>query len=178
MSMKAKAAPLYLTELTEKDIRRFWSKVSKTPSCWLWLDKPSDKYGVFGFSGKVRLAHRISYLLVHGQIDENLSIDHLCKNRMCVNPLHLELVTWSENSRRGHVDREVTHCPKGHEYTSENTYIQRNSRQCKACTRERKQRYRATRNAHLQANEDLRRAHLDHRNATDRARRAAFRMSR
>ena len=86
-----------------KDIRdRFWEKVQKTDSCWIWkagLDK--DGYGQFSVRFKNFRAHRFAFFLVKGGIDTGLVIDHLCKNKNCVNPNHLELTTVCENSRRG-----------------------------------------------------------------------------
>lgn len=81
---------------------RFWEKVQKTESCWIWkgcLDK--DGYGQFSVRFKCFRAHRFSFFLVRGGIDTGLVIDHLCKNKNCVNPSHMELVTIRENSRRG-----------------------------------------------------------------------------
>lgn len=82
---------------------RFWSKVNKTETCWLWtaaLDRHG--YGVFGVAkgrGSAR-AHRVAYELVNGPIPGSLPLDHLCRVRACVNPAHLEPVTVAENNRR------------------------------------------------------------------------------
>ena len=105
-------------------MKRFFDKVDKTDSCWNWLASTNASgYGLFRFQGKTSKAHRVSYILTFGYIDENLVIDHLCKNRKCVNPLHLELVEQKENVRRGmsgkinNVQSKKTHCPKGHPYS-------------------------------------------------------------
>lgn len=84
------------------------------------------------------------------EIPNGLELDHLCRNRACVNPYHLDPVSHAENMRRGVAglkQREKTHCPVGHEYTAENTYIhpQNGSRNCKACQRERTRACRARR---------------------------------
>jgi hypothetical protein len=101
------------------------------------------------------MAHRWSYEYHVGPIPEGLDIDHLCRNRACVNPEHLEPVTRAENIRRA--AQVKTHCPSGHEYTEENTYIRPGTihRKCRACAAER----------------DLTRA--DEKNAKRRAQRAA-----
>lgn len=80
-------------------------------------------------------AHRYSYALHNGHMSEELVIDHLCSNTVCVNPRHLEAVTQLENVRRGAA--KITHCKRGHEYTPENTRYQKryNGRLCKTCQR-------------------------------------------
>lgn len=105
-------------------MERFWSKVDKTQDCWNWTASLSDRgYGLFRFDGKTSRAHRVSYILAFGSIGGDLVIDHLCKNRRCVNPDHLELVSQAENIMRGLSGKEnnsqlkKTQCPRGHEYT-------------------------------------------------------------
>lgn len=111
---------------------RFMMKVSipcisghvvKSP-CWEWVGSKQKKgYGLFkqGKHGGTTLAHRISYEIFSGvKVPDNLTIDHLCRNRECVNPAHLEVVTLQENQARRVL---VTHCPRGHEYTDDNTYV-------------------------------------------------------
>lgn len=123
---------------------RFWSKVAQTGNvceCWIWrANKTRGGYGMFRLSGKMRLAHRVAYELAIGAIPEGLQIDHLCKERSCVNPFHLEPVTAKENTRRGDAPSArhalKTHCPLGHEYTAANLIHRNNgSRQCKVCYR-------------------------------------------
>lgn len=124
---------------------RFFEKVKKTKGCWKWLGstETTKGYGVIWFGNKKTLfAHRVSYEIHVGKIPEGLQIDHLCRNRSCVNPKHMEVVTLKENVLRGEGitarNLRKTHCPLGHEYSKENTYVHRNSRQCKICKRKRK----------------------------------------
>lgn len=87
--------------------QRFWMKVNKTSTCWLWTAATQQKgYGIFGVgTGRTTPAHRYSYELHVGPIPEGMQIDHLCRVRSCVNPAHLEVVTPLQNVRRGWVAR-------------------------------------------------------------------------
>lgn len=121
---------------------RFWEKVNKTNSCWEWtafVDKAG--YGRIqkgGRSDPVLYAHRLSYELHVGPIPEGMSIDHLCGNRICVNPDHLEAVTLSVNTQRA--NPVTTHCKAGHERTPENTQYKSDGSLafCKSCRRARR----------------------------------------
>ena len=124
---------------------RFLSKVEKTDTCWVWNAARNEfGYGYF-FNKKMVRSHRFSYELHKGKIPEDKEIDHICKNRRCVNPEHLEAVTRRENIRRSDnfISKEmnVTHCPHGHEYNEENTYLNKNKRYCRICRYERNKIY-------------------------------------
>ena len=87
--------------------------------CWIWTGAgkgAEESYGAYRFKGKSHLVHRISYLMFRGPIPGNLNIDHLCHNRRCFNPDHLEPVTQQENiSRgRGNDNSRKKFCPNGH----------------------------------------------------------------
>jgi hypothetical protein len=80
---------------------RFWRKVDKTSSCWLWTGATTKDYGVFWDSVRLVYAHRWSFEAAGGVIPDGLVIDHLCRTPRCVNPAHLEPVTRAENTERG-----------------------------------------------------------------------------
>lgn len=137
--------------LTSKDRARFWSKVQRGDGCWQWTDAPSAAgYGYFGYGGRNGTkvpAHRIAYELAVGPIPLGKQIDHLCRNRRCVNPAHLEAVTQRQNLLRGlgssALNARKTRCKRGHPFDDENTYMDRaGRRQCRACRRLHAQRRR------------------------------------
>lgn len=124
--------------------------------CWPWIGATASGYGVISFQGRQTGAHRVSYILFRGEIPEKMDIDHLCHpgdgscpritcpHRLCVNPDHLTPATRRENLARGNTfvarQLEVTHCPKGHEYTPENTRVRitlsgNKMRSCRQCDR-------------------------------------------
>lgn len=125
---------------------RFFDKVDKNTAngCWNWTGcLTHDGYGRFWYNGKTVLAHRFSYEYVNGPIISSLTCDHLCRNRLCVNPAHIELVTSIENIHRGHGNYKKTHCKHGHEFTPDNTQYnpRTNKRCCKACSSESSRKY-------------------------------------
>ena len=127
---------------------RFWPKVDKNGEvparnpelgrCWTWKAARGGYkswYGVFFNGHRNVYAHRWVWEHEVGPIPEGLTIDHLCRNTACVNPAHLEPVPGSENTRRA--TRLITHCPYGHPYNKENTYIQKGGRVCRTCRKRR-----------------------------------------
>lgn len=131
---------------------RFWAKVEKTDACWHWTGtKTRNGYGILWHEGSRWLAHRLAYTSLVGKIPDGQTIDHLCRTRDCVNPLHLEPVTHRENVLRGEGiaarRSRQTHCSNGHEFTDDNTYRYPNGRRaCRQCRQqERRRHYEATR---------------------------------
>lgn len=126
---------------------RFWAKVRRSDGCWEWQGSLSSKgYGVFWDADHKNnlLAHRVAYELVTGPIPDGLQLDHLCRNRRCVNPAHLEPVTGKENLLRGdthaanNASKEV--CKNGHPF---DVVRPDGSRGCRTCDVEKTRRYQA-----------------------------------
>lgn len=143
---------------------RFWAKVDKngpisklgTP-CWLWTGMLSPKgYGQFKSPISI-MAHRNAYTFVKGAVPAGLEIDHLCSNRACVNPAHLEAVDHPTNVRRGAAGPGKlprTHCRNGHPYTDENTHFTPNGgRRCKTCAKATQARYHRRRKSRTRSSE-------------------------
>ena len=104
--------------------QRFWAKVNKTDTCWLWTaSKNWGGYGSFRVNKKKVTAHRYSYEIYKGKIPNGLQLDHLCRNRACVNPEHHEPVTNRENVVRGKiVTDKKSGLPVGVRKTAHNKY--------------------------------------------------------
>lgn len=145
--------PTYMYSIS--DISRFFRKVlpQSSSGCWHWgADRTSKGYGRFSVGGRAggpQRAHRVAYEMLVGPITEGYVLDHvICRNPRCVNPAHLEPVTNEENLRRGRpsptaLNREKTHCRRGHPYDEGNTYFVTDRRTgtkgrgCKECNRAR-----------------------------------------
>lgn len=121
---------------------RFWKKIAVTDNgCWEFTGSKSNGYGKVQRGGVKMPTHQFTWTRLVGPIPDGLEVDHLCRNRPCCNPEHLEPVTHRENVLRGESpcakNAKKTHCSKGHEYTPENImkkYLP--ARQCLECYRE------------------------------------------
>lgn len=109
-------------------------------ACWEWAGSTgSHGYGQISINGKPRLVHRLIFEIKNGRrIKNKLTIDHLCFNKRCFNPRHLEEVTHRENNIRSNgasgKNHRKTHCIRGHEFTKENTNERRRGwRECRTC---------------------------------------------
>jgi hypothetical protein len=133
-------------------MERFLAKVDQTGDCWIWTSpSKTNGYGLFWFEGRMAKAHCVSYSLFIGAIPAGSELDHLCHakdlacaggntcpHRACVRPDHLEPVTHLVNTYRSRsfasVNAAKTHCPQGHPYDTENTYVNpRGRRICRIC---------------------------------------------
>lgn len=115
--------------------------------CWLWRRARNVRhgYGAVRIAGKNRRAHIVAFEFDRGPVPPGLVLDHLCRNRPCVRPDHLEPVTQQVNCQRGMTGRAPgctgernklkTHCARGHAYADDNLYIHRNRRHCRTCRR-------------------------------------------
>ena len=129
--------------------QRFWKKVAFTQAgCWAWMGKTCGRgYGVFAKQytpTKMILAHRMAWELSGKELPvytaTSLQLDHRCRNRLCVRPSHLALVTSRENTMRGDGvtkhNAAKSHCKHGHPFNEENTRIRKNGdRECRTCRR-------------------------------------------
>lgn len=139
---------------SDRAVARFRSRyrVDRATGCWRWLATTTGEgYGLMSADGQSLLAHRLSYLVHVGPLDPSLTVDHLCKNPGCVNPLHLQQVSQAENCRRAASDRKPrptlypskkaprpprparTHCRHGHELAR--VYVDRKTgaKRCVVC---------------------------------------------
>jgi hypothetical protein len=116
-----------------------YASIQPIDQCWEWRGaRDPNGYGTFTVARKVtHFAHRYAYELFVGPIPEGLVIDHLCRNRGCINPTHMEPVTNAENVLRGEgptaVNARKTHCKRGHPFDDVNTYVYAKGRACRMC---------------------------------------------
>jgi hypothetical protein len=131
---------------------RFWSKTQAAGECVEWTGCKSNGYGQIWWKGKMRGAHRMAYEITVGPIPEGLTIDHLCRNTLCVNPDHLDPCSQKENTLRGYgptaMNARKTSCLRGHPFSDDNMSILVRAngirvRVCRTCKREAMRRYRA-----------------------------------
>jgi hypothetical protein len=121
--------------------QRFMSRiVCHIPTgCWQYSGRLNrDTHSQVKLAGRNRLGHRLAYEWLVGPIPSTLVLDHLCRNRSCVNPAHLEPVTAKENVMRGYgapaIHARKTHCPQGHPYDETNTILLTDGgRRCRTC---------------------------------------------
>jgi len=124
------------------EITRFWKKVEITNSCWIWKGTTGAGYGQYTYKAKRYGSHRFAYELLEGKIPEGWEIHHLCENKLCVNPAHLQIVTVRDHrAREGELHRK-DYCKWGHLLSEENIYIYRLPTrlmvQCRICSQIRK----------------------------------------
>lgn len=133
-------------------IDRLMERVDAEGDCWIWIGRIGPNgYGIFSADGQGRrgkpsvMAHRMVWGELVDDIPDGLELDHLCRNRPCVNPDHLEPVTRAENIRRGiaaTLKRAKKTCVQGHAFTPENTFVDKNGwRGCRECRRAASLRY-------------------------------------
>lgn len=126
---------------------RLWRRVDATGDCWTWTGYLAKTgYGqIADKPGPMAYTHRVAWESLVGPIPDGMQLDHLCRNRACVNPDHLEQVASAVNTLRGHgpsarAARRQT-CAQGHPYSDENTYRHPKQRMCRVCRRERDRAY-------------------------------------
>lgn len=117
-------------------------------TCWVWQGTTGggnigQPYGMFWLDGRTQLAHRAAYSLLVGPVPDGLELDHLCRIRLCVRPLHLEPVSSQVNVHRSDSpmgqNARKTLCRRGHPFTG----MWRGRRTCRACSAIRTQEHRA-----------------------------------
>lgn len=137
----------------ETRLKKFLDKVYYNPvtGCMEWTGSTLHTgYGQVGFRGKLQVAHRAFWVFMGNPDPEGFDLDHLCRNRKCINPAHLELVSRSENLRRGFIARG---CKNGHEFSEDgfSTVHRKDGTtelRCKICHRARNKKAKQSKSAH------------------------------
>lgn len=144
-------------EFTVVDIRNFVRDQRYMPEpnsgCWIWLGQMNRRNGYgrveawVGSTKRYLRIHRVAYMAHKGPIAEGLVIDHICRNRLCVNPDHLRAVLPITNKMENSewapaLNAMKTHCKRGHEFTADNTSVYRGRRTCRTCHRAKVARHR------------------------------------
>lgn len=185
----------YLTidHLKTKDIIRVFSKIHisterfyKETPCWEWTSQISSGYGYVSWHNRPIQVHRLMFAWICEPvptIESGLEIDHLCRNRRCSNPLHLEIVTRQINSHRGispaAINAQKAECPNGHSYSRRGN----GNRQCQTCINENRKRKRqddpewAAQDRERKRVSRLRRLSLPGAREAERAKHKAYRQS-
>jgi len=136
-----------MSKPTTPPIERALARLTVAASgCWEYPTLNESGYGVIGAGprgGKTIRVHRLVFEYVNGPIPDGLHLDHLCRNRACANPDHLEPVTAGENVRRGERKGNQAQCAQGHKFTPENTRTTPRQRVCRECEKQRGIEYRA-----------------------------------
>lgn len=112
--------------------------------CWVYPSLNENGYGIIGEGlrgGRKVRTHRVMFEAFRGEIPVGLVLDHLCRNRACCNPDHLDPVTPGVNVLRGVRKTEQTTCKHGHPFTPDNTRVTARQRVCKACAKRRSDAY-------------------------------------
>lgn len=136
-----------MRKTTNPAIRFHESYTKDSDGCWVWNKYTNRGYARFNNGEKIVDAHRWYYQLENKvELKRNQHLDHLCRNRSCVNPKHLEVVNNYTNWLRGEsITRkksQQTHCIHGHELSGANLYVRNNKRRCNACHRIKAREYR------------------------------------